>query len=66
MRDTLLRPREDETVAEPHVLFQDVVPYDLPSSLRAFRGPASELWADLRLPVRCRPTWEIAFPELAA
>ena len=102
-------------MTDPHVLYADVVPYDVPSSLDALRGPSSgvlalplhlwwapspafdladrgdvlaayravvregrsadqeallnkalltEVWRDLRLPARCRSSWEQAFPEL--
>ena len=99
------------------VLYQDVIPYEMPSSLAALHGPTegvitlpltvywgpdatadlstpdgvekvyenviregtSELqeallsagllrrvWPQLRLPKRCRDSWEARFPELAA
>lgn len=104
-------------MTEPHVLYADVVPYEVPSSLDALRGPSRgvltlplhvwwgpsptfdlggradvltayravvregravdqealldrglllDVWPELRLPVRCRSTWEGAFPELRA
>lgn len=104
-------------MTQPHVLFQDIVPYDIPSSLQALTGPASgvltlplhiwwgsepifdlanhsdllvayrsivregrtvdqeqllnprllvAVWPELRLPLRCRQSWEEAFPELTA
>lgn len=102
-------------MSQPHVLFADVVPYDVPTSLDALHGPAdgrltlplhlwwapeptfdlaerdqllaayravvrdgrsidqeallhrgllTEVWAELRLPARCRARWRAAFPEL--
>lgn len=102
-------------MTDPHVLYADLVPYDVPSSLDALHGPSTgvltlplhlwwtpsptfdltdrgdvltayravvregrssdqeallnkavlvEVWRDLRLPARCRSTWEQAFPEL--
>jgi hypothetical protein len=48
-------------VTEPHVLFQDVVPYDIPSSLGALRGPAA---GRLTLPLHIwwapEPTFDLA------
>ena len=102
-------------MTEPHVLFSDVVPYEVPSSLYALQGPSGgivtlplhvwcgpaptfdlnhradllvayrvvvregraidqetlldrdlllNVWSELRLPVRCRASWEDAFSEL--
>lgn len=103
-------------MTQPRVLFADIVPYEVPRSLDALRGPAegvltlplhlwwgpnssfdladrselltayraivrdgrrvdqeelldagllTEVWSHLRLPTRCRRTWEEAFPVLA-
>ena len=99
------------------VLYQDVIPYEMPSSLDALHGPSEgvvtlplavywgpeptadlstphgvekvyenvvregtrdvqevllnadmlrRIWPQLRLPQRCRNSWEARFPELAA
>lgn len=104
-------------MTEVRVLYSDVVPYEVPSSLAALRGPSTgvlslplhvwwgssptfdlddrtdvlmayravvregratdqealldrqlllDVWPDLRLPARCRSTWENDFPELRA
>jgi hypothetical protein len=48
-------------MTEQHVLFQDVVPYDIPSSLDALRGPAT---GRLTLPLHIwwapAPTFDLA------
>ena len=48
-------------MTRPHVLFSDVVPYDLPTSLAALRGPAD---GPLTLPLHLwwapRPTFDLA------
>lgn len=113
---TLEGVEEVSTMTE-RVLYQDVIPYEMPSSLAALHGPTegvvalpltvywgpdatadlstpdgiekvyenviregtsdlqeallnagllSRVWPQLRLPKRCRDSWEARFPELAA
>jgi hypothetical protein len=108
---------EEVSTMTDRVLYQDVIPYEMPSSLAALHGPTegvitlpltvywgpdatadlstpdgiekvyenviregtsdlqeallnagllSRVWPQLRLPKRCRDSWEARFPELAA
>lgn len=108
---------EEVSTMTDRVLYQDVIPYEMPSSLAALHGPAEgvislpltvywgpdaiadlstpdgvekvyenviregtsdlqeallnagllcRVWPQLRLPKRCRDSWETRFPELAA
>lgn len=112
-----LEALEEVSTVTDRVLYQDVIPYEMPSSLAALHGPTEgvvslpltvhwgpdatgdlstsegvekvyenviregtsdlqealldsgllhRVWPQLRLPKRCRDSWEARFPELAA